>query len=487
MTRLAAVPTAPLRAVELIRVSRAREEMTSPELQKTANADYCAARNYRIVRTLEGLDESGSRSRSSWWVKLDEAIALIESGDADVIVAWKFSRVARHRLRWAVAVDRVETAGGRIEASTEPIDATTSAGRFARGMLSEYAAFQADQIGEQWRETHDRRRRHGLPHGGGPRFGYTQVGGRYVPDPETAPVVVELYRRYLSGDGLLALVRWLNARGLTTTAGHPWSSARIGPFLDSGFAAGLLRRTKSTGEYLPGAHEAIIDRATWEAYLRRRAAQRHVPARVRQPTYELTGLARCGLCGAPLATQRGSGKTAYLYVCSRWHTSRACPGVWVTRGRVERETFAWLAQFASDIEARAAARVGHRKAGQLARLDARQAARQVRQIDERLEKLTLGWTSGLVPDVAYAATRDELQLLHNEARRELEKAQALAATPAPTPPSKTLLDSWGTTLPVKARRDILATFLERVEVWPTEGRGRPRVVPVPHLWITSLL
>jgi hypothetical protein len=31
------------------------------------------------------------------------------AGEYDVILVWKYSRVARHRLRWAVAIDRVET------------------------------------------------------------------------------------------------------------------------------------------------------------------------------------------------------------------------------------------------------------------------------------------------------------------------------------------------------------------------------------------
>ncbi len=38
---------------------------------------------------------------------------MIEDGRADVIVVWRWSRVSRNRLDWAVAVDRVKTAGGR--------------------------------------------------------------------------------------------------------------------------------------------------------------------------------------------------------------------------------------------------------------------------------------------------------------------------------------------------------------------------------------
>ena len=44
---------------------------------------------------------------------------MIEHGQADAIVVWRWSRVSRNRLDWAVAVDRVEAAGGALESATE--------------------------------------------------------------------------------------------------------------------------------------------------------------------------------------------------------------------------------------------------------------------------------------------------------------------------------------------------------------------------------
>src|SRR6266702_7772467 len=159
----------PLWVVAYIRVSQEREEMISTELQMIAITNYCARAGYVIVATLTDLDLTGR-----FWQRrqVEQAVAMIESDAADVLVVWEWSRLARNRLDWAIAVDRIETAGGRLESATEPADTATSTGRFARGMLAEFAAFEAERIGDGWREAHDRRTRHGLPHNGKPRWGY---------------------------------------------------------------------------------------------------------------------------------------------------------------------------------------------------------------------------------------------------------------------------------------------------------------------------
>ncbi len=141
--RLTAVPDSPRRVIGGIRVSKKRDDMTSPDLQRAAIETYAATHGYLVVDWVEGVDDSGSQRSSSWWRKLDRAVDRVEAGEVDGIIVWKFSRTARHRLKWAVALDRIESAGGVLESATEQFDTTTSAGRFARGMIAEMNAFEA--------------------------------------------------------------------------------------------------------------------------------------------------------------------------------------------------------------------------------------------------------------------------------------------------------------------------------------------------------
>lgn len=165
--RLAAVPDPAVtpRAVGYVRVSMERDDMTSPELQETAIRDHCSRRGYQLVEVLVDVGMTGQLWRRR---KIEQAVQQVEAGQVDVIVVWKVSRVSRNRRDWAIAVDRVEGAGGRVESATEQLDGTTSTGRLTRGMLAELAAFESEVKGDQWRETHARRLRQGLPHHGLP-------------------------------------------------------------------------------------------------------------------------------------------------------------------------------------------------------------------------------------------------------------------------------------------------------------------------------
>src|SRR6185437_8859213 len=185
------------RAISYIRVSTAHDDMVSPDIQRAANQRWAESCGYQIVKEIPDLDLTGR-----FWKRrrAEEAVGLVEAGEADVILVWKWSRLARNRLDWALALDRVERAGGRLESSTEPVDTSTSTGRFTRGMLAELAAFESDRIGDVWKDVHRRRTSAGLPANGRPRFGYQVIDGQFTPDPETGPLLAELYRRFISGE-----------------------------------------------------------------------------------------------------------------------------------------------------------------------------------------------------------------------------------------------------------------------------------------------
>lgn len=110
--QLRAVTNQAVRVVAYVRVSKERDGMISPELQLAAIEKHCKDRGYVIVETLTDLDLSGQ-----FWKRrqVERAVGMIEAGTADILVVWKLSRVARNRKDWALAVDRVEGAGGRLE------------------------------------------------------------------------------------------------------------------------------------------------------------------------------------------------------------------------------------------------------------------------------------------------------------------------------------------------------------------------------------
>jgi len=92
-----------------------------------------------------------------------------------------------------------------------------------------------------------------------------------------------------------------------------------------------------------GAHEAFIDEETWQRYLRERERRRGLPPKSRQPRWALGGgLCVCGRCGARLAANTYKNGVKSQAVCSAYRTARTCPGVWITRVRLETLVALWL-------------------------------------------------------------------------------------------------------------------------------------------------
>jgi len=478
---LSAVPDVPPRAVLYLRQSVARDESISLELQETACRDYCARRGYRVV---EVIADPGISGRTWNRPGVQRTIALVEQGGADVVVLWRWSRLSRSRRDWAVAVDRVDVAGGAIESATEPVDTSTAAGRLQRGMLAELAAWESEVKGEQWKETHARRRAHGLPHGGGYRPGYVYESKTYRPDPDTAPLVTELYRRYADGQGLRPLAVWLTAVGVPSRAtGSAWTHRGISSLLETGWAAGHLHvhdpaclcRKPATCRrrvHVPGAHQAIVDGQLWDAYLAERRRRGGTPRRQLNPTTPLAGLVRCAGCGYGMRTKKGRGPAGY-YACE----TAGCPQpTTIIRTRAEQAARDWLDGLAHEV-ARAAELAASADASQAAsRAAVTRLARAAGQLEAELTQLTRQLTRGVIPESVYITTRDELLAEQATAAAALAEARAAVTAPGPAPGvARDVLLAWDE-LPAA---DLNAALRDLLRVIVTRGTWRPTVRVVP--------
>ncbi|WP_337004024.1 recombinase family protein [Microbacterium sp. LB12] len=460
----------------MIRVSRERDGMTSPEVQRHAIESYAASNGIDIVDWVEGIDETGSRARSAWWPRLDQSIERLEAGEFEVIVVWKFSRTARHRLRWAVALDRVDALGGGLLSATEPIDDRTSHGRLARGMVGEFNAYQADLIGDTWREAHARRFREGKPINGKPRFGYAySPADGFVPDPITGAVLAETYRRYISGESVYALVRWLNSGPTRPVGGYGgsgdglWSERTLRRVLDSGFAAGMITYQ---GEQKRGVHERLITDAEWDAYLEARG-RRRVYRRSERSTYAFSGMVWC-TCGSKMHGGTHGQDRAQSYRCKDGKEKGTHDGGYVAESLIDDAVRGWLREHEARVRAEIRAgierrprRVGTDPTADLKRQLADIANRQVILAEQRL---TMG-----MPQAAYETLRDRYAAQAVALEQELRTTEVQQSAPLRVLP--VLLERWND-LTVEERREYLRSLIARIEVTP--GRPRARVEIVPH-------
>ncbi|AWZ05263.1 MULTISPECIES: recombinase family protein [unclassified Streptomyces] len=358
--------------------------------------------------------------------------------------------------------------------ATQQVDARTATGRLQRGILFEFAAYESDKLGEQWRETHDHRRyKLGLPATGRPRAGYVWhprrlpdgKGGWTVQKERYEPggggdgaAYAEAYRRYVGGASYYALCGWLNTHGYLTVRGNPWSVQVLTRYMDSGFAAGLLRvhDTKCTCEhtnncpnhiFIPGAHEELIAPELWQQYQEERARRgRRMPPGSVKPLYPLTNLAKCDHCRGTAPVESGERKgldgrkqliRGYSYCCGRRSvtSTHGCSGFWVRRSIVEADLYDWIAREAA-AGFDAAPAVPHQRPTE--QDDRVRAAKERVRLQTTLDKLAAGLTRlradhAINPDDyaegEYESARDRIKEQQNVTTALLEKVAGAEATP----------------------------------------------------------
>jgi len=390
---------------------------------------------------------------------------MIEQGEADVIVLWKWSRLSRARLDWAVAVDRIESLGGRIESATEPVDTSTASGRFARGMLAEFAAFESERIGDVWRETRERRIRNGLPGDGRARFGYSYSRERgYEIDPASGPVLAQLYRAYINGHPTMELIDELNVgphrianRSHRNPSGR-WGLNTLMNLLKSGFGAGLIVHH---GAHLPGAHDAVISPAEWEAFnvIREQRANR---PRAERSTYLLSGIIRCH-CGAAMAgaNQMDRGRARPVYRCTRAMHDHSHVGGSIVAHKPDTEVKEWLVGLRERLNEKAR----QFPAAPAAVVDPAAALRRRHDaLNDRLDAMSLRLIGESIPLDSYERIRDQIVAERDGILAELRRTEVRSSV-RPVVMITDLLSYWDRT-PLVERRQVLRLLVAKVVVYP---------------------
>src|SRR4051794_28514695 len=165
----------PVRVGIYIRVSTAREEMISPELQQRdvdRFLDRMAAisgRPWTVVMTEKDLDKSGRSFARAGIQRLSKAAA---NGNLDKIVTYRFDRFGRNLTQTLDHLRTLEAAGCEVLSATEPLDASTAIGQFQRSNALLLAELQSKQIEESWKRVGEYRVERGLPSDGRDRYGY---------------------------------------------------------------------------------------------------------------------------------------------------------------------------------------------------------------------------------------------------------------------------------------------------------------------------
>lgn len=238
------------------------------------------------------------------------------------IIAWHQDRLLRltSDLEKVIALDvPVYT----VTAGT--LDLTTPAGRAVARTVAAWSTYEGEQKATRQRAANVQRAEAGAYTFSRRPFGYERRDGRVEIVPSEAEIIREGYARYLAGESYYAIANDWNDRGVPTFTG-PWTMARVRAMLRNERYAGIVTYR---GEPVAASEiqwEPIVDRDTWDAYLRMRGRRKRAGDWSTQTKHLLSGIIFCGVCGGRLLGRPDHGTQKYACT-SNWCVTRRAADV----------------------------------------------------------------------------------------------------------------------------------------------------------------
>jgi DNA invertase Pin-like site-specific DNA recombinase len=378
------------RGIIYVRVSTARLDMISPELQVGHAQQLADANNIDVM--FEPIMDLGESGRHFEERKIDDIKRMAERKEFDVLILWIWSRFGRNLRESLQHLDDLMAYGIEVRAAREDFDGKTTIGRFAIAQMLNIAELESNQKSDQWKDAIERRKTKGLPHGSAARgkFGYYRCDTCPPPEPgkpmdkcpkckdgilklmeEYREVYLHLYRSYVEGASVRSLVLGLRLSKIVNWTGREIDAGDLYSILDNGYALGFVRYTlpeelytvitradgttktkrKSAHRditaylYYKGKHEAVLAdevecEKLWDGYVARRLSGRDNDDKSHDHSakYSVSGLLTCSGCGGNMHSMLRAKKVQrpwkdgrpdpsdVLFRCTRHMKFKDCPG-----------------------------------------------------------------------------------------------------------------------------------------------------------------
>lgn len=193
---------------------------------------------------------------------LQQLIADIEAGRVDVVMVYKIDRLTRSLMDFSKLVEVLERNGVTFVSITQSFNTTTSMGRLMLNVLLSFAQFEREVTGERIRDKIAASKAKGMWMGGRVPLGYRVENRALVIDEAEAEVIRTIFALYLELKNVRLVAEALQARGIHSGGGKPFSRGHLYKLLSSPLYVG---KVEHKGKSYKGQHQPIIDKATWDA------------------------------------------------------------------------------------------------------------------------------------------------------------------------------------------------------------------------------
>ena len=243
----------------------------------------------------------------------------------DIVLVWKLDRFARNRYDSAHYEYQLERNHVKLVSATEPIS-DSPAGIMVKSMLTGMAEYYSAELSEKVVRGMTENVLKGKYNGGTIPIGFKVDEEKFFQiDPLKAPFVVEAFQRYNDGATMKELMNWLNDSGVTTNRNQKFTYNSVQT---------LLTNKRYIGEnhfkdiVMPDSIPAIVDKDLFEEVQLKIKKNSRAPARHKaEDDYLLTTKLFCGMCGAMMFGECGTGRNKvvhHYYKCATAKRFKTC-------------------------------------------------------------------------------------------------------------------------------------------------------------------
>ena len=329
-------------AAVYIRVSTEDQTELSPESQ-LAEIRAWAEKNGCVIPegyvfSDEGISGRSAKKRPGF----NEMIALSKQKPApfDVLLLWRFSRFARNQEESVLYKAMLRRSGIDVISVSEPV-VDGPFGDLIERIIEWMDEYYSIRLSGEVKRSMTLNAQRGRWQAAAP-FGYSLTpadeNGRreLVPEPDEAALVREIFARFIGGEGLYPIARWLNSIGVRTHRGSPFENRTVEYILCNPVYVGKVRWTptgRTRRDYhnpdtivAAGSHAPLVNDDTWQKAQQRMREIKDQWGYKARPSYELKdwlgGIVRCSCCGATLVFVKPHYFKCNNYVRGRCTTSQ---------------------------------------------------------------------------------------------------------------------------------------------------------------------
>ncbi len=324
-------------AAAYIRVSTDDQLEYSPDSQIKLIKDFAEKNHYIIPDEFIFIDEGISGKSAEKRPEFNRMIATAKQKEDsfNAILVWKFSRFARNQEESIVYKKMLKKSDVDVISISEPI-ADGAFGSLIERIIEWMDEYYVIRLSDEVKRGMTEKATRGEPLCA-PAFGYDMQNKRYYPNPTEAPLVKEIFQKFVDGEKINRISTWLQDIGIKTRRGNPPDRRFVEYILHNPVYLGKIRwctdgKAASARDYknenyiiVDGVHEAIISQELFDKAQERlesnRLKYRKFQRSEQKVDFMLKGLLRCSNCGATLVF---TNKKDNGVQCHNYSSNRGC-------------------------------------------------------------------------------------------------------------------------------------------------------------------